>query len=176
MCRYLAGVSEVRKDRSKTLLIFLPDTISAAVSADIAAHLPEDTVGGFVYLAGLPYVDREVMAKVGKPFVIEVLSRVNNEESTPIAATATQEFVDSLFLDPEKVPWETKAFWLGMAAMQLPRDRVMAMSRPQDPEKLQTLGKRGLPLLILGGVYDRQVDSKGTEEVMKPDFPNMKVT
>ena len=84
-------------------------------------------------------------------------------------------FVDALFYNAEEVPWETRALWVGAFFMQTPKDRVLAMSRPQDPTKLLEQAKNGLPLLIIGGREDRPIDTSVVVKEMESQFTKMKV-
>ena len=78
-----------------------------------------------------------------------------DETSVTSFVTIARENIDSLFLDATKIPWKLKCFWIGMLASQRPTHRKLALSRPQDPTRLFELAAKGLPLLILGGKYDR---------------------
>ena len=113
--------------------------------------------------------------KITKPFAHEHLPNLNVEESTTKAVMTARIFIDSMFFDAQKVPWETRAFWLGMLSMQSPKDRILVMSRPQDPTKFFELTKKGLPFLSLGGRQDSAVNSAVIYDEFKETIPNLKV-
>ncbi|THH06384.1 hypothetical protein EW145_g4122 [Phellinidium pouzarii] len=149
-------------------------SLAGTVAADIATHLPEDTISGIVYLAALPYIG-PVMQRVGKPTVLGFLPGLFCEDSVSMSVKTAVEFVDTLFIDPSAVPWETKCLWIGMAACQTPAHRKFVLTRSQDPAKLLELGAKGLPLLVVNGTSDRQVDGAAVVSEMKPDFKNLEV-
>ena len=145
-----------------------------AVCADIAAYLPEGTLAGIVYLAGVPYIG-DIVPRIGTPEILGMLPMLFDENSVTSFVTIARENVDSLFLDATKIPWELKCFWIGMLASQRPTHRKLALNRPQDPTPLFELAAKGLPLLILGGKYDRQVNHNKLVEEMRPHFKDMEV-
>lgn len=66
--------------------------------ADIAAHLPQDTISGAVYLDGLPYIGVDIMQAMGTPFILDLIPKLF-EETRSIAEMRAFDvaFVDSCF-------------------------------------------------------------------------------
>lgn len=157
------------------LVIQLAGLLLASVASDVTAHLQEGTICGIAILAGIPWLDPDFFARVNTPFAKERLPNLNREDSTSTVLAAGTGFVDALFYNAEETPWETRALWVGAFFMQTPRDRILAMSRPQDPTKFLEQGKKGLPLLIIGGREDRPIDTSVVIKEMEPHFPKMKV-
>lgn len=59
--------------------------------------------------------------------------------------------------------------------MQPAHVSALLISRTQDPTTLFEMGKKGLRLLIIGGMKDKLVKSDVIAEEMKPHFSNMEV-
>lgn len=147
---------------------------AATVIADIATHLPFDTLAGAVYLVALLYIG-PVMERVGTSTILGFLPGLTSEnDATLFSGTATA-FTDSLFAHPEDVPWEMKCLWIGMAAHQTPMHRRFILSRLQDPARLFELGQQGFPLLIVNGTQDQQVKGDAVVAEMKQYFKNLKI-
>ncbi|OCB89738.1 alpha/beta-hydrolase [Sanghuangporus baumii] len=149
-------------------------SLGSTVCADIAAHLPDTTLAGIVYLAGVPYVG-DIVPKICSPEIIGMRPKLFDETSVTTFVTTIKENIDSLFLDTTKIPWDLKCFWIGMAASQRPTHRKLSLSRSQDPTRLFELAAQGLPLLILGGKYDRQVNQENLIEELRPRFKDMEM-
>lgn len=146
----------------------------ATVVCDIADHLPKDTLAGVVYLAALPYIGT-IMGRVGTSTVLGFLPGLFNTDDVNLSSKTTIDFVNSLFTDSKNVPFNLKTAWIGTAVLQSPKVCNNVLSRSQDPEKLHELGKEGLPMLILGGAEDRQVQNSVVVDEMKPYFKNLDV-
>ena len=89
--------------------------------------------------------------------------------------TAMRSFVEALFYDPSNTPWDLKAFLLGTMAMQDPKDRVFVTNREQDREKLHKIGRKGMPLMVLGAREDKMVNTAVVASLMEPHFRDMEV-
>lgn len=149
-------------------------TYLATVVADIASYLPDGIIAGVVYLAALPYIG-PIMGRVGTQTILGMLPALFCEDSVATSTRTAIKFIDTLFVDPSSISWETKALWIGMAACQTPTDRSLSLSRPQDPSKLHELGRQGLPLLIVNGTSDQQVKGGAVVEEMKSYFKDLDV-
>ncbi|KZV68761.1 alpha/beta-hydrolase [Peniophora sp. CONT] len=154
--------------------VFVGWSMGATVVVDIAQYLPHDTLSGVVYLTGLPYVG-DIMGKVGST---EVLRMVNilctNDDVTSFTKTKA-DFVESLFTQPDSVPYDLKMFWLGISMAQNPTVAGRVLRRPQDPTALYAWAKEGLPLLILSGSEDKQVLGQRLGEEMERYFTNLTI-
>ncbi|KAG7442768.1 alpha/beta-hydrolase [Guyanagaster necrorhizus] len=154
--------------------IFVGWSLGCAIVCDIAAHLPKDTLAGVVYLAGLPFIG-PIMGRVGTSTVLGFLPSLFRADDVNLNAKATIAFVDSLFTDPKNVPFSFKTSCLGSALLQPPKVCNNVVSRPQNPEKLYELGRDGLPMLVLSGTADQQVNGAVVVEEMRPYYKNLDV-
>lgn len=62
-----------------------------------------------------------------------------------------------------------------MCARQRPVHRELAVTRPQDPSGLYELGMQGVPMLVIGGVHDRQIMNQNVADEMRPYFKDLEV-
>ncbi|OCB92236.1 alpha/beta-hydrolase [Sanghuangporus baumii] len=146
-------------------------SLGATVTADIAAHLPQDTLAGIVYMAPCPYIG--LMPSIGTPFILNLLYDITSADDATSADDNMQIFFNSCFTDAEKTPWETRALWQGMSTFQRPRHRRFVVSRTQDPTRLLQLGTEGLPVLVLIGTKDPQIRTESLRTEMKKSFSNV---
>ncbi|EJD03381.1 alpha/beta-hydrolase [Fomitiporia mediterranea MF3/22] len=146
----------------------------ATMCVDIAAHFPENPFAGIVYLCGLPHVG-PIIQRVITPEVLSMVSGLVSEDSIATSLSTMRTFIDLLFLNPTKIPWEFRVLLFGMTGLQRPFHRQLTLTRHQDPSRLFELGKQGLPLLVLGGSYDRQIMNDAVAAEMRPYFRNMEV-
>ena len=114
------------------------------------------------------------MSRVCMPLVLSFLPGLMSEDAK-LSSQTMLEFAESLFTDPAEIPWSLKCNWLGMAVHQSPVHRSFVVSRPQDPNGLHELGASGLPLLVLYGTQDKQVNGKAVAEEMQPYFKHLEV-
>ncbi|KAH8113559.1 alpha/beta-hydrolase [Phellopilus nigrolimitatus] len=149
-------------------------SLGCTVVTDVAHHLPFGTISGVVYLSALPYIG-PVMERVGTATVLGMLPGLFCEDSVTTSLKVALNFIDTLFLDPAVIPWQTKCLWLGMVVCQTPSHRKFVLTRPQDPAKLLELGNKGLPLLIVNGTEDQQVNGERVVEEMKAHFRDLEV-
>ncbi|KAH8103686.1 Alpha/Beta hydrolase protein [Phellopilus nigrolimitatus] len=171
---YADDFAEVLKAFGLRKPVFIGWSLGGTIAADVATHLPADTLAGVVYLAGLPYTGPMVY-QIGTPEIVSLLPRLSREESVSSFVEAGLEFIDTLFINPTQIEWETKCQWLGMVASQKPKYREFSVSRTQDPAGLFKLAEQGFPLLVLGGAHDKQVRSESVAQQMKPYFKNMEL-
>ncbi|THH14921.1 hypothetical protein EW146_g5487 [Bondarzewia mesenterica] len=148
--------------------------MSGTVACDISAHLPSDTLAGVVYLAGLPFIG-PIMGRIGTPTIAGFRPGLVTTDDVDLSTSTTVGFVNSLFVNPDAVPFELKCAWMGTAVLQSPRVRKFVLSRAQDPTKLFELGSHGLPLLIMSGTCDSQIKGDVLAEEMKQHFKNVDV-
>ncbi|KAI0314027.1 alpha/beta-hydrolase [Amylostereum chailletii] len=147
---------------------------SATVVADIAQHLPRDTLSGVVYLMGLPYIG-PIMGVVGTPTVRSFVPGLCSNDDVTAYIKNKAAFVDSLFTDPDSVPYDLKCHWIGVSMAQGPATAKLIFGRKQDPTALFAWAKEGLPLLVLGGTADKQMIVHKIAEEMNVHFTNQTV-
>ncbi|EJD03465.1 alpha/beta-hydrolase [Fomitiporia mediterranea MF3/22] len=147
-------------------------SLGATVVADIAAHLPADTLAGVVYISPCPYTG-SIMQAIGTPFILNLLTDITGSDDANSVDDNMQVFFNSCFNDPESIPWETRALWQGMSTFQRPRHRRFALTRPQDPTGLKKLGAQGLPVLVMIGTRDTQIILSNLETEVRNMFSNV---
>ena len=169
------GGEQQRVLQSKVKVWLTTTPIVATVLADVAAHMDPLPISGVIYLAALPYVDAEMVAQIATPRVLGYLDALSKTDDALVVGRAKVDFTESLFLNPEKVPYNEKVSWLGQSMLQPVNVFLHILSRPQDPAKLYELGQKGLPLLLMNGALDNQVQGDRVAEVMRPHFKDMEI-
>ncbi|TFK55514.1 alpha/beta-hydrolase [Heliocybe sulcata] len=142
------------------------------VAADYCQYVNPIPVSGIIYACALPWVG-PLMAVVGLPAIMGFMPGLFGTDDVALNRRVTIDFGDSVFAEPEKVPFKTRCEWIGSSVFCGPKDANFVCTRPQDPAGLYKAGSEGLPLLILSGTADRQVDGKILEREMKPHFSNL---
>ncbi|KAF8164767.1 alpha/beta-hydrolase [Crassisporium funariophilum] len=172
--RYADDFASVVKAFSLRTPMLIGWSLGATIACDICAHLGADSISGVVYAAGLPYTG-PIMNEVGTPLVLGFLPGLFSTDDVNLSARTKIAFIDSLFLNPAHVPTSLKWSWLGATTLQLPAVSRLVLSRTQDPEKLLQEGSKGLPLLMISGSSDTQVQGDVVVKLMKPHFTNVEV-
>ncbi|KAH9841068.1 Alpha/Beta hydrolase protein [Rhodofomes roseus] len=144
------------------------------VAADVCTHITPNPIRGLVYLAALPYIG-PIMGRVGTPTVLGFLPGLMNETDVALSCRTKVEFAESVFTHPERVDFDLKASWIGQGALQPPSVTKLIATRAQDPQKLLEAGQNGLPMLVLNGTADKQVQGDVVVQEMKPYFKDMDV-
>ncbi|EPQ58991.1 alpha/beta-hydrolase [Gloeophyllum trabeum ATCC 11539] len=139
------------------------------VAADYAQYVQPLPVSGVIYACSLPYVG-PIMNVVGLPAILGFLPGLLTTDDVVLNRRTAIEFGDSVWAEPEKVPFKTRCEWVGSSIFQSPKDANFVLTRPQDPAGLFKAGSEGLPLLVLSGTADRQVDGEVLVREMKPHF------
>jgi len=147
--------------------------VLATVAADVCAHLP-GCISAIVYAAGLPYIG-PIMNEVGTPLILGFIPGFYSTDDVLLSANTKIAFIESLFNDPDNVPVSIKWAWLGSSTLQKPNDCQLVLSRPQDSGRLFEAGAKGLPLLLINGSADTQVQGRVVARIMKPQFTNIEV-
>jgi pimeloyl-ACP methyl ester carboxylesterase len=68
------------------------------------------------------------------------------------------------------IPFQEKVKWIGSGAELSPYACAGSLFRPQDPEDLFRAGANGMPLLLLYGKEDRQMDGQKVYNALAPKF------
>lgn len=144
------------------------------VAADYCQYVEPLPVSGIIYACALPYVG-PIMGVVGLPAILGFMPGLFTTDDVILNRRISIEFGDSVFAQPEKVPFKTRCEWIGSSIFQGPKDAHFVCSRPQDPAALFKAGSQGVPMLILSGTADRQVDGQALVREMKPHFKNLQV-
>ncbi|TFK35063.1 alpha/beta-hydrolase [Crucibulum laeve] len=149
-------------------------SLGATAAADVCEHLGANALSAIVYVCGLPYTGA-IMNEVGTPFILGLLPGLFSTDDVALLSTTKITFVDSLFNDPARVPRDFKWSLLGSTIAQFPIVSQLVLSRPQDPTKLHEAGAKGLPLLLLSGSADKQVNGDVVVTAMAPFFNDIDV-
>ncbi|THH11695.1 hypothetical protein EW146_g7950 [Bondarzewia mesenterica] len=152
--------------------IFVGWSLGATVVCDIVSHLPSDTLGGVIYLGALPYIG-SIMGRIGTEVILGFQPGLVTNDDVSLSLSTVVDFVESLFVKPDVVPFELKCSWMGCAVLQSPKVRTLLLTRSQDPSDLFKLGAEGLPLLVLSGTADSQVKGDVVVKEMQEQFKNV---
>jgi pimeloyl-ACP methyl ester carboxylesterase len=89
----------------------------------------------------------------------------------PLALSSRVKWADTL-VAPSRlphVPYQDLVKWIGAGALFAP-EAAGCIFRPQDPEDLLRAGAKGMPLLIIWGTDDIQMDGQKTYDALSPKF------
>jgi len=96
--RYAEDFAAVMKAFHLRRPVVLGWSLGGTVIADIAAHLPQDTISGAVYLDGLPYIGSDIMAAMGTKFILDLIPNLfDDTKSVAEMRSFDMAFVDSCF-------------------------------------------------------------------------------
>lgn len=169
-------------------LVFMSiHTHLGVVAADIAAHLPRDTLSGIVYLNG--GIDIKDASGLSLALSGTTLSVLLDPSATPEAVRlAVIGFTDGIFdtiselagseADLEKrrlARWEVQSAWIGFIAQQSIEARTLTVQREQDSGPIYKFGAEGFPVLVLLGLQDALFDAPAVLVKAKKVFKNLKV-
>ncbi|THH06994.1 hypothetical protein EW146_g9449 [Bondarzewia mesenterica] len=152
--------------------LFVGWSLGATAVCDIASHLPSDTLGGIVYLNALPYIG-PIMGRIGTQVILGFQPGLITNDDVNLSLSTIVDFIESLFVKPDAVPFALKCSWMGCAVLQSPKVRALLLTRSQDPSDLFKLGAEGLPLLVLSGTVDSQVKGDVVVKEMQEQFKNV---
>lgn len=147
----------------------------AAIATDVCANISPPPMSGLVFLSSLPSVAPEVLFTVATPTVVGLQPGLNTTSDAALYAQTKIDLIDSLFADPDNVPFALKTSLIGQSVMQRAALGGVLLSRAQDPAKLFEAGKAGMPLLILHGTGDKIMSGDGAVEALTPHFSDMDV-
>lgn len=157
------------------IMLLLTCSGSGGVLTDVAAHLPDDTLAGWVYVGSFPYFVGPGAESFLTPVTLEVYPKTKEKRDVHLFGKAREEFFDACFMHPRDVPFAMKALWLGSCFLNLSRYAELADSRVQQPEKLRALGAKGFPLLMICGTEELLVNNEGVVREMSAHFTNREV-
>lgn len=170
----LAGATEVILLEYQALWLLLTGG-PAAIATDVCANISPPPMSGLVFLSSLPSVAPEVLFTVATPTVVGLQPGLNTTSDAALYAQTKIDLIDSLFADPDNVPFALKTSLIGQSVMQRAALGGVLLSRAQDPAKLFEAGKAGMPLLILHGTGDKIMSGDGAVKALTPHFSDMDV-
>ncbi|KZP26814.1 hypothetical protein FIBSPDRAFT_909102 [Athelia psychrophila] len=148
---------------------------STTVSVDICAPLDPLPISGVVQVAPLPYTGEAFIVRTGTPNVMAMIPGILLQDDVGLFKRTRLEFIDSMFLDPSKVPDSLKWSWIGLGLVESHDDGYFATYSPQNPAKFFEHGSRGLPLLCMYGTADKLMNGHVAAAEMQPHFPKMRI-
>lgn len=143
------------------------------MAADVVSHISPNPLAGIIWLAPIPYLG-PVVQSVSTPGITSFLPNLF-ETDAATAFSARIRFIDYLFADSTKVPFQTKNQWIGSSIRQSPELAGFLFGREQDPKALLEAGRKGLPGLLVYGTEDKVVSGEAIVDTLKADFPELKV-
>ncbi|KZT29299.1 alpha/beta-hydrolase [Neolentinus lepideus HHB14362 ss-1] len=147
--------------------------VNATVAADYCQNVDPIPVSGIVYLSALPYVG-QIMPKIRGPVLAAMRPKFTTNDPA-VYRELILSFTNSLFADPDRVPFETRCAMYGSSLLQTQKAMQCAVMRPQDPTKLLEAGSKGIPLLVVYGTNDKNIIGENVVKELKPHFSNMEV-
>ncbi|KZT04972.1 alpha/beta-hydrolase [Laetiporus sulphureus 93-53] len=152
--------------------IYVGWSYGCTVATDICAKLGPKPFAGLVFMTALPYLG-PMLYQVGKPEVLSLLPPITVNDDTTQYNSMKVAFMDTMFTRPEEVDFNLKAALIGQAVLQPPEVTKLILTRTQDPSGLFEAGRQGMPMLILSGGADKQVNNHVVINGMSPYFNNL---
>jgi alpha-beta hydrolase superfamily lysophospholipase len=143
--------------------------------ADITSHLNPNAISGAILSNPMPYLDPAVVTAVAKPEILDLIPGLSTTDDVALAFESRFKFIDTLFINPERVPVQTKWAWMASAALPKPQTFGLMISRPQDPTGLFKAGKDGLPLLLFTSGKDRHLRAEAEQDIARTHFTDLTV-
>lgn len=131
--------------------------LKGSVASDILEHINPNPLSGVVYLSSFPYLAATSESNLNTPLALEEGAGITSTDDVPLSKRTAIVVVDSVFAQPEAIPFSVSTSWIGMTTLQPPNQVVFVTTRPQDPTALIAAGKAGLPTLFLHGTDDKIV-------------------
>jgi hypothetical protein len=129
--------------------------ISAAVITDIVANLNPLPIAGAVAISGPPGFNGDILPKIATPALLSILSQFYTNDNVTLALDIRTQSPETLFKDPNNIPFSLKAEYLGQTVFQSPELSALVSTRPQDPTKLFAVGEAGgLKMQLISGTSD----------------------
>ncbi|EJD02657.1 alpha/beta-hydrolase [Fomitiporia mediterranea MF3/22] len=134
--------------------VFVGWSFGATIPVDIATNFSDIPLADVIYLCGVPYTS-SIVQQIATPEILSLVPGLTSEDSVVTALSITREFVDLLFLDATKIPWELLVLWTHHDSL--------------------SSGNKDFCYLFLGGAYDRLIMSNVVADKMRPYFKNLEV-
>jgi pimeloyl-ACP methyl ester carboxylesterase len=140
-------------------------------AADVlAAHKPSP-IKGIIWLGALPYVG-DVLPIVATPLTLGFLPGFMEPESPGSGLETRINFCKTLVAEKRlpSIPFTVLSTWIGLASLIPPSSAKALCSRSHDPSRLKEEAANGLPLCVIHGKDDLQVNGQAVVDFMKPIF------
>jgi len=170
---YAADFAAVAKAFSVNMPVFVGWSAGAPIACDICAHISPVPFSGVIAISGALCVAEA--RKTLKPKLLEILPKLLSSDAVTALSTRT-EFIDSVFTDPDSVPFAVKAAWIGSTVMQNPEvTKAIVTGHKGDQTKLLERGAQGLPTMVLYGTEDQIQDGRVVAAHARPHFTRLEV-
>ncbi|KAI0261765.1 alpha/beta-hydrolase [Gloeopeniophorella convolvens] len=141
------------------------------LSADIIAHLPPNTISGFLFISAIPYAG-PILEVFGSKTVMSAIEGMSSLETITCRA-ATNRFVETLFNRPADAPYSVNRMYAGHSTAA--EIWGFLCTRKQDESSIWEAGKAGFPVFLLFGTADQQVIGENVYNFMRPRCTNLSV-
>ena len=131
----------------------MPKPLSGIIGADIAAHLPPDTLSGIFYLSSAPH--KGVILGTAATPALGAAIQGCSDPSTLLSALV--DFADACISSPThpKPPYHLRCLLTGAMTLQPNEMRGFVLTREQDSAPLEKLLSGGIPVLVMYGTEDK---------------------
>ncbi|KAJ5901195.1 hypothetical protein N7504_007188 [Penicillium tannophilum] len=139
------------------------------IPADVFAHLGPDWISGVILLSGIPW--RSMLPDVAHPYGSAALAPLIQEDATSIA-TGFEMVFDSCFHPSvaTSISYTEKTALIGAIAQQHPIARTLLLTAREQTETRLMEYASELPILLIIGEYDRQLNWVKLDELLKRAF------
>ncbi|KAJ6488275.1 alpha/beta-hydrolase [Mycena vitilis] len=170
---YAADFAAVAQEFALNMPVFVGWSAGAPICSDICSHISPVPISGVIAMSGALCV--ATAFKTLKPKLLEMMPKFRSSDANT-ALTTRVEFVDTVFTNPDKVPFAVKAAWMGSTVLFLPEiSTAISTGHKPDQTKLAELGAQGFPAMILYGTEDRIQDGSVAAAEARPHFTDLEV-
>ena len=105
-------------------------------------------------MGSLPYLSSTLIPQVVPSHLASVVGGLITTTDVALHKSAAITFCQSLFIDPDSIPFQTRLAWMAGIILQPPIVTQLVLFRKQDTGKLFEAGKQGLKTLFVQGSDD----------------------
>ena len=123
----------------------------------------------------MPYIG-DITPRIASPSALEHVGILQKNDDVALGLTMKASWVDLCFASPDRMPYELKRLWTGVALAATPVDLSLLLARQQDLTPLLKLAQTGtFPLLMLQGDADRIILCEKVVPEIKAMWKNAEV-
>lgn len=150
--------------------LFLISCIASHI-VDILAYNPISSILGLINIAGLPYMDQDLIGRVGTPEVLSHVPALTQSEDREAFETAAEIFLN--MCSPQYPPGLREACLEVVLTQPVPAT-LWTLRRSHEKEALMDVGRKtNMPLLLLYGDRDAVMIGEELEKALT-GWQNMK--
>jgi len=140
-------------------------SMGGITGADVAAHLPEDTISGIYYLSSA-FSSMAILNGAATAQLLQIIAYHADPAAIP---KATVELVDACLASPAapEPSYQLRCQLAGSMALQSAVMRGLVHMRIQEADPIQKLLGSGLPVFLLYGVQDKLVNGDFVEQELR---------